>query len=216
MRCRRGASRGRSIRSRPSTSSEAETSSEHVEWRHSPVSQNKRGSARPPNSTHATQSSLFPSAGPTNPVHPGPRAPDKPFFRQTSQRSELHFDCSYNRPSITVFVTVSLREEISCSPAPLPNPIPPPTGLSHALDEYTSTQPFGIPGPTSPDLGIHPLQVAIDSKSKEAEQKAEAGNPSLQVTIDSKRKEEGQGGDVVEPDNEYACRIVEELPSPHT
>lgn len=122
--------------------------------------------------------------------------PSSHFLRQSSQRAELRFDCAFNRPSITAFITVTLHEEASFHP-------PLPLGPLQAPLAPTS-DPTSGPGPTPfmPSPGV-PLAPAPSSSEPF----------HLQVEADLSG-EDGAKNVEEEPEDPYGCRIEEEHPAP--
>ena len=122
-------------------------------------------------------------------------------IRQTTQRAELRFDSVFNRPSITAYITITLREDAyhnspawpDSAPSPfIPHPStvdPRPTSASTPLER--PPEPVGLANPPS---GPSSMQVKAG-----AERNAEDPNSSTEEE---------------DPDEKFSCPIVEELPSP--
>lgn len=149
------------------------------------MTRNFRGCARHFENVHFAQPAPPPSVDPPSAaIPPISRGSASLPMHQTSQRVDFCFECSLDRPIVTAFFTVTLREE---SPHLVPSlaasPLPPPVKkFSKSLD----------------------LPADIAHPSEDMERKLEAAAEKegvLKGVMDNNR-------------DEYWCRVVEEPLSP--
>ena len=124
-----------------------------------------------------------------------PPRPGSHFIRQSTQRAELRFDCTFNRPSITALITITLREETTLPPAPPLDPLQTP-----------SVPVFEPPSGPEPGPFEHSLGVPI------APVPAPSGPSHLQMDAGLSGEDDDKIAEA-ELEEQYGCRIVEEQPA---
>ena len=164
---------------------------EDVDWGLYSDSLSQRGRTYHPGGTLFAQPMWHPPSSPPPPASLVIHALASPTLCQTSQRAEFCFNCSLDKPVLTAFVTVTVREEFSSSAlAPVPS--------------FAPTLPGPQPSPTKNEDSNLVAPIGIGH--------CKIGKDNMQVDIiskDSVPKKDNEDGE-----DEYLCRIVEEPPSP--
>ena len=166
MRCRRGATRGRLASERPSSSHGDALSTEHTERWNTQDSRQQWDQDSPPGFAQDHQPSSHPPSDIPPPACTGPRPSGSHILRQTSQRAELRFDCAFDQPTITAYITITLREESTLQPPPLHAPPPISTDLNTPLAS-------DIPIPGQVPLQVEANLSGTDGVHMEATEDAE-------------------------------------------
>lgn len=185
MTCRRGATRGRSASDRPSISFGGDPFTEQTERR---LAQDH---SVPPGHTHGNHPSAPPLAAPPSPSFSVPHHSGNHILRQTSQRAKLRFDSAFNRPTITAYITITLREESTFYSPPVSEPTPSP------LDPIPNPAAIPTVGPSDPLVTASPSLEHLH----------------MQVEANLSGRDGAQSADE-DPEEQYGCRIEEEPPAP--
>ena len=114
---------------------------------------------------------------------------------------ELRFDSVFNRPSITTYITITLRED-----------------AIHNTPAWPASAPVSlIPHPSTDDLRPTSASTPLESPPDPAGlANPPSGPSSMQVKFGAEQSAEDPNSSTEEedPDEKFNCPIVEELPSP--
>ena len=195
MACRKGASRGRSLGERPPLS-------HHVDRPLEPSARRPAFSSSGPPGPRPDFLDMAPPRSDPPPLVP-PSFPPQPlvtassptpsggFLRQATQHTELRFDRAFDHP-FSVFLTVTLSEELPFPPASHPSLLQPPSAPAFAPPSVPNPAPF-TPSSCAPSVPFPPS----------------SGHFNLQVDAGLTEDEENKAADG-DQDDQYGCRIMEE------